>query len=65
MWTSLSALENHPELSDLSIFDLISDLSKIPENIRGAVRNNGGGHANHSFFWILSAPMVLVLQMNH
>ena len=51
-----AALENHPELSDLSIFDLISDLSKIPENIRGAVRNNGGGHANHSFFWDSLSP---------
>ena len=36
--------------------DLISDLSKVPESIRGAVRNNGGGHANHSLFWKSIAP---------
>jgi len=35
---------------------LISDLSKVPETIRGAVRNNGGGHANHSFFWSIMGP---------
>ena len=36
--------------------DLIADLSKLPENIRGAVRNNGGGHVNHSLFWQLLSP---------
>ena len=46
-----AALESHPELDSLSVFDLIADLSSVPEGIRGAVRNNGGGHANHSFFW--------------
>lgn len=45
------ALESAPELSSKSIEDLISDLSAVPEAIRGPVRNNGGGHANHSFFW--------------
>lgn len=35
---------------------LIADLSKVPEKIRGAVRNNGGGHANHSFFWTIIGP---------
>jgi len=46
-----ASLEGHPDLSALPILDLISDLSRVPDNIRGAVRNNGGGHANHSFFW--------------
>ena len=45
-----AALENHPELASLGINELISDISRIPENIRSAVRNNGGGHSNHSFF---------------
>ncbi len=45
------ALEKHPELFDLTIEDLISDLARIPEDIRVAVQNNGGGHANHSLFW--------------
>ncbi len=45
------ALESAPELSSKSIEELISDLSAVPEAIRGPVRNNGGGHANHSFFW--------------
>lgn len=51
-----AALEGHPDLSELSVLELIADLSKVPENIRGAVRNNGGGHANHSFFWELLSP---------
>ena len=38
------------------VCDLISDLSKLPEAIRGAVRNNGGGHANHAFFWKIIGP---------
>ena len=48
-----AALDKHPELFDLSTEDLLRDLSRIPEDIRTAVRNNGGGHANHSFFWPL------------
>ncbi|MCH2609740.1 MAG: superoxide dismutase [Pirellulales bacterium] len=44
------------ELGSKSVEDLVSDLGSVPENIRGAVQNNGGGHANHSLFWsILSA----------
>ena len=46
-----AAVEGNGELADKAVIDLISDLSQIPENIRGAVRNNGGGHANHTFFW--------------
>ncbi|MDG1701412.1 MAG: superoxide dismutase [Opitutae bacterium] len=44
------------DLADLSIEALISDLASIPDSIRGAVRNNGGGHANHSFFWNILSP---------
>ncbi len=44
------------EFADKDINTLISDLSAIPENIRGAVRNNGGGHANHSIFWKVIGP---------
>jgi len=51
-----ASLEGHPDLSALPILDLISDLSRVPDNIRGAVRNNGGGHANHSFFWESLSP---------
>jgi superoxide dismutase, Fe-Mn family len=50
-----AALEKHPELST-SLEVMLSDLSKVPEDIRGAVRNNGGGHYNHSFFWTLMTP---------
>lgn len=51
-----AALESNPDLSAKSVDDLISDLSQVPENIRGAVRNNGGGHSNHSFFWQVISP---------
>jgi Fe-Mn family superoxide dismutase len=51
------ALEGHAELSAKPINELIADLSAVPEAARAAVRNNGGGHANHSFFWkIMTAP---------
>jgi len=45
------ALEGNAELSALPVEELISHLDRVPENIRTAVRNNGGGHANHSLFW--------------
>jgi Fe-Mn family superoxide dismutase len=45
------ALENQPDLQKLTVEQLLAELDKVPENIRTAVRNNGGGHANHSFFW--------------
>jgi Fe-Mn family superoxide dismutase len=51
-----AALESHPELQGKSVEDLIKDLNALPEAIRTAVRNNGGGHANHSLFWTLMAP---------
>lgn len=44
------------DLESKSVEDLISDLNAVPENIRGAVRNNGGGHANHSLFWTILSP---------
>jgi Fe-Mn family superoxide dismutase len=51
-----AALEKHPELQSKSAEDLIRDLNAIPEDIRGAVRNNGGGHVNHSMFWKIMKP---------
>ena len=51
-----NALEGHADLQAKSIEDLISDLDRVPEGIRTAVRNNGGGHANHSLFWTVMAP---------
>ncbi|MEM9445797.1 MAG: superoxide dismutase [Verrucomicrobiota bacterium] len=51
-----AALESESTLAEKSIEDLISDLDAVPEAIRGAVRNNGGGHANHSFFWTIIGP---------
>jgi Fe-Mn family superoxide dismutase len=51
-----AALEKHPDLAAKSVDDLIKNLSAVPEDIRTAVRNNGGGHANHSLFWTLMAP---------
>ncbi|MGM0897085.1 MAG: superoxide dismutase [Bacillota bacterium] len=51
-----AALEGHDDLSSKSIEELISDLNAVPEDIRTAVRNNGGGHANHSLFWQLLSP---------
>jgi len=48
-----NALANHADLAGKSIDDLMRDLSKVPEAIRTAVRNNGGGHSNHSMFWKL------------
>jgi Fe-Mn family superoxide dismutase len=55
--TNLSAaLDKHPELHDKSLDDLIKGVGTVPEDIRTAVRNNGGGHWNHSMFWKLMAP---------
>ena len=45
------AIDGDTALEGKSVEDLISDLSSVPDSIRGAVRNHGGGHANHSFFW--------------
>jgi Fe-Mn family superoxide dismutase len=51
-----TALERHAKLQKMSLEDLLSDLHAVPEEIRTAVRNNGGGHANHSLFWQVMAP---------
>lgn len=51
-----AALANHPELESQSIWELLSDLDSVPADIRMAVRNNGGGHANHSMFWASMGP---------
>ena len=51
-----AALEKHPNLQSKSAEDLIRDLNALPEDIRGAVRNNGGGHVNHSMFWKIMKP---------
>lgn len=51
-----AALEKAPELQSKSVEELISDLNSVPESIRTAVRNNGGGHANHSLFWNIIGP---------
>ena len=51
-----AALEGHDDLSSKSIEDLISNLDSVPDAIRNAVRNNGGGHANHSLFWKVMCP---------
>ncbi|MGB7631057.1 MAG: superoxide dismutase, partial [Candidatus Deferrimicrobium sp.] len=45
------ALEGHPELQKLPVEELLTRISKVPEAVRTAVRNNGGGHLNHSMFW--------------
>lgn len=50
------ALEGHADLASKSIEDLMRNLSSVPESIRTAVRNNGGGHANHSLFWTILSP---------
>jgi Fe-Mn family superoxide dismutase len=51
-----AALDKHPELHAKSLDDLLRGLNSVPEDIRTAVRNNGGGHANHSLFWTLMSP---------
>jgi len=50
-----AALDKHPEVADLPLEKLLADLTLVPEDIRAAVRNNGGGTLNHSMFWTLLA----------
>jgi Fe-Mn family superoxide dismutase len=51
-----AALEKHPDLQSKSAEDLIKNLNAVPEDIRTAVRNNGGGHVNHTMFWQIMGP---------
>ena len=51
-----NAIKDKADLEKKSVEDLIRDLKSVPEDIRAAVRNNGGGHANHSFFWKIMGP---------
>ncbi len=51
-----AAIEKHPELSGKSPEDLLKDLAAVPDDIRPAVRNNGGGHVNHTMFWQIMTP---------
>ncbi len=51
-----TALEKYPDLSKMTIEQILKDLSKIPEDIRTAVRNNGGGYYNHMIFWTIMGP---------
>jgi Fe-Mn family superoxide dismutase len=50
------ALEKHPELASKSVDDLLRDLNAIPEDVRTVLRNNAGGHSNHSMFWAIMGP---------
>jgi superoxide dismutase, Fe-Mn family len=51
-----AALESHPDLHERSAEDLLRDIESVPEDIRGAVRNNGGGFVNHALFWKVMSP---------
>ena len=51
-----AALDKHPELQSKTVEDLLRTINTVPEDIRTAVRNNGGGHANHSMFWLIMGP---------
>jgi Fe-Mn family superoxide dismutase len=51
-----AAVQNNSELANLSVEDLLRRINEVPENIRTTVRNNGGGHANHSMFWRIMKP---------
>ena len=51
-----AALEKHPNLAGTPAEDLLRDLNAVPEDIRATIRNNGGGHSNHSMFWNIMAP---------
>ncbi len=50
------ALAGHPDLAKMSVWELVAHLDEVPEEIRTALRNNAGGHANHSLFWLMMKP---------
>ena len=51
-----AALESSPDLAAKSVEDLLRGLDSLPDSVRGAIRNNGGGHSNHSIFWTIMGP---------
>ncbi len=51
-----AAIEKHPELSQHSAEDLLKNLETLPDDVKGAIRNNGGGHVNHTMFWTIMGP---------
>ena len=51
-----AALDKHPELHAKTVEELLAGINTVPEDIRGPVRNNGGGHANHTMFWEVIGP---------
>jgi Fe-Mn family superoxide dismutase len=51
-----AAIEKHPELASKSVEDLLWGINEVPEDIRTAIRNNAGGHSNHSIFWTIMGP---------
>jgi len=51
-----AAVDKHPELQSKSVEELLKGINSVPEDVRTAVRNNGGGHANHSMFWQIMGP---------
>lgn len=57
-----AAIEKHPEFFDKTVEELVAYLDRLPEDIRVAVRNNGGGHLNHTMFWEWLAPNAVVHQ---
>ena len=50
------ALAGHPDLSKMTVWELVAHLDEVPEDIRTSLRNNAGGHANHSLFWLMMKP---------
>ncbi len=51
-----AALDKHPELQSKNVIEILRDINRVPEDIRTAVRNNGGGHVNHTMFWEIMKP---------